>query len=234
MNPIAWDILREFASSDVMTLPDVESRLKLLLGVGYVEEDWRPAINAIFITENDTTAATQEVERLAAAAASNSRLKICIQRPAAQVTAPQIIAIEQDLLTTVKELHKLKGIGESVPLVDELVEPKEERDARMGPETFAGGDTEIVAHVKQLIAAEKGEIIDVDDSEDEDGEGDLSAGLTLSDVAQMCEKLEAACWRFGYSDNLSLPHELRRFCGHLRRMEMKNAKQSTLDSYWRS
>lgn len=63
------------------------------------------------------------------------------------------------------------------------MELKEERDARMGPEKFAGGDAEIVAHVKQLIAAEKGEIIDVDDSEDEDGEGDLSAGLTLSDVA---------------------------------------------------
>ena len=231
MNPVAWDILREFASSNVMTLPDVESRLKLLLGAGYVDGDWRPAIDAILATENDTTAATQEVERLAIAAANNSRLKICIQHPT-QVIAPQITAIKKDLLATVEELHKIKGVGENVPSVDELVEPKEERDARMEPDKFPGGDAEIVAHVKHLIAVEKGEIIEVDDSEDEDGESDLSTGLTLSDVAQMCEKLEAACWRFGYSDNLSLPHELRRFHGHLRQMEMKNAKQSTLDSYW--
>ena len=233
MNPVAWDILREFASSNVMTLPDVESRLKVLLGAEYADEDWWPAIDAIFTTEDDTTAATQEVERLAAAAANDSRLKICIQRPTC-VTAPQIIAVENELLATVEELHRLKGIGRTVPSVDELVEPTEERNARMEPEKFAGGDAEIVAHVNHLIAAEKGETIDVDDSEDEDGEGDLSAGLALSDVAQMCEKLEAACWRFGYSENLSLPHELRRFRGHLRRMEMKNAKQSTLDSYWRS
>ena len=57
--------------------------------------------------------------------------------------------------------------------MDELVEPTEERNARMEPEKFAGGDAKIVAHVKHLIATEKGEIIDVDDSEDEDGESDL-------------------------------------------------------------
>ena len=49
------------------------------------------------------------------------------------------------------------------------MEPTEE----MEPEKFAGGDTEIVAHAKHLIATEKGEIIDVDDSEDEDGKSDL-------------------------------------------------------------
>jgi len=156
-------------------------------------------------------------------------LKIRIQRPT-QVIAPQITAIEKDLLAAVEELHKIKGVGENVPSVDELVELK---DAQMEPDKFPGGDAEIVAHVKHLIVVKKGEIIKVDDSEDEDGENDLSAGLTLSDVAQMCEKLEATCWRFGYSDNLSLPHELCRFHGHLRQMEMKNAKQSTLDSYWR-
>ena len=73
----------------------------------------------------------------------------------------------------------IKGIGETVLSVDaQLVEPTEECDARVEPEKFVGGDAEIVAQVKHLIAAEKGEIIDVDNSEDKDGESDLSAGLT--------------------------------------------------------
>ena len=90
------------------------------------------------------------------------------------------------------------------------------------------GDAEIVAHVKHVIAVEKGEIIKVRTTMVR-----VRAGLTFSDVTQMCEKLEAACWKFGYSDNgLALPYELHRFRGFLRRMEMKNAKQTTLDSFW--
>ena len=49
------------------------------------------------------------------------------------------------------------------------------------------GDAEIVAHVKHIIVVE-GEIIEVDDSEDDDGENDLCAGLTFSDVTQMLRK----------------------------------------------
>ena len=233
MNPTAWDIMREFALSNSIALPEVESRLKTLLGSHYVDQDWRPAIDAIFAAEHDTQLAIQEVEKLAAAAANTSRLKIHIQRPTCEQLPPQIITIEQDLLATVKELHKLKGTpAECVPSVDELVEPEEERKVRLEADKFEGGDAEIIAHVKHLIAVANGEIIDVDDSEEE-GESDPSAGLTLSDVTQMCEKLEGACWRFGYSETgLALPQELRRFRGFLRRMEMKNAKQTTLDSFW--
>ena len=46
------------------------------------------------------------------------------------------------------------------------------------------GDTEIAAHVKHIIVVE-GENIEVDDSEDDDGENDLCAGLTFSNVTQM-------------------------------------------------
>jgi len=87
---------------------------------------------------------------------------------------------------------------------------------------------EIITHVKNLIVVVNGEIIDVDDSE-EKGDGDTSAGLTLSDVTQVCRKLECACRRFDYSGTgLALPQELCGFRGFLRRMEMKSAKQTTL------
>ena len=60
-----------------------------------------------------------------------------------------------------------------------------------------------------------------------------SAGLTLSDVTQVCGKLEGACRRFSYSGTgLALPQELCSFHGSLRRMEMKSAKQTMLESFW--
>ena len=58
----------------------------------------------------------------------------------------------------------------------------EEHNGQMEPEKFAGGDAKIVAHAKHLIATEKGEIIDVDDSEDEDGETDL-CGMCWPDLS---------------------------------------------------
>ena len=77
------------------------------------------------------------------------------------------------------------------------MESREERRFRM--EKFESGYTEIVAHVKHLVAVKNGEIIGVDEEEqDQENESDLSAGLAFeSEIAQMCEKVEAACWRFG-------------------------------------
>ena len=54
------------------------------------------------------------------------------------------------------------------------------------------GDAEIVAHVKHVIVVE-GEIIEVDDSEDDDGENDLCAGLTFSNVMQMGLRKARGC-----------------------------------------
>ncbi|KAI6002582.1 hypothetical protein F5J12DRAFT_913828 [Pisolithus orientalis] len=210
------------------------SHLKTLLGSAYVDQDWQPAINAIFAAENDTNLAIQEVKRLATIAINTSHLTIHIQHPggsSGKQPAPQIITVKKDLLKAVEELHRLKGIKDDVPPVNELVEPREEHEAQMEPDKPMHGDAKIVAHVKQLITAENEDVIEISDSKEE-GKSDSSAGLSLSEVAQVCEKVEAACWRFGYSDNgLTLLHELRRFHGFLRRMEMKSAKQSTLDSW---
>ena len=226
--------MREFASSDSITLPEVESRLKALLGPSYVEQDWQPAIDAIFSAENDTELAIREVERLAAAAANSSCLKIRIHRQTLErPLPPEVIEVERDLLATLNKLHGLKGIPECISSVDEVVEPKEEREFRM-EEKFEGGDAEIVAHVKHLIAVENGEIIDVDEEEEKDeSESDPIAGLTFSEIAQMCEKIEVAYWRFGCGEKgLTFPQDLRRFRGTLAQLETKSKKQVTLHSFW--
>jgi hypothetical protein len=49
----------------------------------------------------------------------------------------------------------------------------------------------------------------------------------------LCEKLEAACMaRAGADSSLDLIHELRAFRATLRRKELHNAKQATLDKFW--
>ena len=80
MNPNAWDLLRKFASSDSLTLPEVEAQLESLLRQRYVDNDWQPALKAIMDAEGDVEAATAAVEKLAGEAAQNSRLKICLRR----------------------------------------------------------------------------------------------------------------------------------------------------------
>ena len=118
--------------------------------------------------------------------------------------------------------------------MDEVVEPKEEHEFRM-EEKFEGGDAEIVAHVKHLIAVENGEIIDVDEEEEEEdeSESDPIAGLTFSEIAQMCEKIEVAYWRFGCGEKgLTFPQDLRRFRGTLAQLETKSKKQVILHSFW--
>ncbi|KAL4066382.1 hypothetical protein V8B97DRAFT_1919461 [Scleroderma yunnanense] len=108
-------------------------------------------------------------------------------------------------------LHTLKGTSGYVLSVDELVQPEEEHKVQVKGDKFEGGDVEIITHVKHLIVVENGEIIDIDDSEEE-GESGLSAGMTLSNVTQMCKKLEGAYWRIGHSEiSLALPQELHHF-----------------------
>jgi len=102
----------------------------------------------------------------------------------------------------------------------------------MEEECFEGRDAEIVVHIMHLITVERGEPIELEES-DEDNEKDLFKELTITEVMQMCEKLEAACWRFGYLENgLTLPQELHRFHRFLRQTEETSKQQVTLESYW--
>ena len=154
-------------------------------------QDWQPMIDAVF-PENDTELTTLEVKRLAAATANSSHLKIHIHHQTLEQLPGEVIEVERDLLTTSKQLHRLNGIPECGSSVDKVVEPKEE--CKFQIEKFEGGDAETVAHVKHLVAVENGEIIDVNEEEQEqESESNPSTGLTFqSEIAQMCEKVEAA------------------------------------------
>ncbi|KAK2463928.1 hypothetical protein APHAL10511_004100 [Amanita phalloides] len=108
MNPNVWDLLRKFASSDSLTLPEVEAQLQLLLGQRYVDNDWQPVLKAVMDAEGDIEAATAVVKKLAIEAAQSSCLKICLWCPEKPLSdsAPQLTVIEQDLMTSIDELQR--------------------------------------------------------------------------------------------------------------------------------
>ncbi|OJA12315.1 hypothetical protein AZE42_14037, partial [Rhizopogon vesiculosus] len=62
-DPVAWKIIRTFATTQ-MTLPDVERDLQAHLSERYVDSDWRPALKAVLIAEEDTEMASNAIDAL--------------------------------------------------------------------------------------------------------------------------------------------------------------------------
>ena len=231
-NPAVWNIIREFATTE-MTIPQVEKQLTDLLGNQYNDKDWRPAIDAVNNAEGDVTATLEAVKELASTS-HLPRLTIRIPARPNQVPTPQLQSVEADLMNAVQELKKRNRIyGEPLTL-EELVNPIEETQDGDSPKEF-DGDAEIVAEVKHQMAVERGEIIDVADDDDEDDEEDDDKDLPVStaEILQLCKQVERLCFKHGAGESSSeLPKHLRRFRAHLLHAELKNAKQTTLDRFF--
>ncbi|KAH7929555.1 DDE-domain-containing protein [Leucogyrophana mollusca] len=229
-DPVAWSIIREFANDDNMSLPAAEKRLAAHLGARYTDDDWHPALKAVMDAERDAVKANEAVERLAAAALRRTGLTLKIPaRP--QVQAPQLVALEKDLMDSVENLKNRKRIIGQPPTVDEILAPVEEKEVGDSVHRFEGGDTAIVAEAQRQLAVERGEVIEVD-SDDEDDE-DKAPVLSHADLTRICEQLEVACISYGDSESsLDLSRHLRRFRALIRHDELMNARQTTLNSFW--
>jgi len=234
----AWDLMREFATTD-LGLPQAEERLKTLLGDQYVDEDWRPMLCAVMEAEGNVETALNAIERLTkdTRIAPPSRLTITIPPRASKLTitippqpreiAPQIASIEDELMASVAELKRRNRIvGEPIDL-ENLVNPREEREIGENEYGFEGGDDEIVAVVRHEIAVENGDVIEVeskDEGEVEEGNGD--------EAMKICQKLEAFCIKSGAECSLELSRELRHFRGYLNREIQSSLKQVSLDVFF--
>jgi hypothetical protein len=99
-----------------------------------------------------------------------------------------------------------------------------------------GGDEEIVEQVQHQIAVDNGEVMVVDSESDGDNEVESEPKLSTAEIMTMCQQLEGVCReKMGGSDCVyHLSQNLRRFRGYLRREELKNAKQMTLDQFFSS
>ncbi|KAG2357400.1 WD40-repeat-containing domain protein [Suillus spraguei] len=109
-----------------------------------------------------------------------------------------------------------------------ILDPQEEKN--VGEVTAYEDDDAIVAEIRRRQAIRSGELVEVEsDDEDEDDPPKVCA----IELIPLCEKLEAACIaRVGADSSLDLVHKLRAFRAALRREELQNAKQATLDKFW--
>jgi hypothetical protein len=226
----AWNILEEFATTD-MTLSQTEDRLRSVLGDGYVDEEWRPALCAVTAAENDVQAALDSINNLRLAA--NPGIVVS-DEPTARTA--QCREVEDDLLKCVAQLTKRNRIHGAPSTLEELVNPAEEQEIGERFREFKS-DEDIVDTVRREEAISRGEIVEVEsesDDEDDPGHQDDDADMGITEMIALCQRLEKASLKGGTSNSLSynVSQVLRRFRVELSRVQMQNAKQVTLTSMW--
>ena len=218
----AWDILEEFATTD-MTLPQAEDALKDHLGDQFIDEKWRPAFDAVMAAEMDCTAALESIKKLR-------------QRPSNPVASATVLPLhastmqckdlEKDLMSSIKELKSRNRIFGSLPTIEELINPPEERENE-SLQRF-DSDNEIVAQVHYKKALEQGEIVEISSDEEEDD----APLVSTTEILDMCKTLGSLCLDTGAGSASELSRILRRFRAEVSQEHMKGMKQTTIVELW--
>jgi len=235
-DPKAWDIIRGFAEGNDISLPDTLSSLESHLGDRYVYADWKPAIDAVFTAEDDTLKALDALEVLRAKAnpqsSPNNNTATHNKTLATTPIIPQLTAFETDLMESVAELHRRRRIVGTVPTLEDLLNPIQEREIGDSPYRFPAGDDDIVAEVLKETEGSQQEVEEI--VSDDDG-GPEEVGISSQEVAELCERLEKVCVIHSDAhgvDVLRLQGQLRKLRGHFRRLDTASRKQSRLDAFW--
>jgi len=238
----AWEVVREFAMSDEMRLPQAEAKLQVVLGDRYVEMEWQPVLKIVMDAENDTTKALDGLDKLTmkhfgcqitqlsvAVDINRSTTQTNNMSPETPATLPQLKSAEDELMKTVKDLQKRKRIIGAPLSLEEMLNPVEELE--VGEMEFGfKDDDEIVAKVMHDQAVKAGEIVEIEEDDEDNDEPEDK--MTLREVGHLCEQLEQFCIKYGSPDaSLDLSRQLRGFRIHLRKTEASNAVQSTLGSW---
>jgi len=216
-----------------MTLPKAEECLKKQLGDRYIVRDWKSALDAVMNVEGDILQAQEALHKLASECQlPRFTIKLPRKSPPESAAIPQIIETERGLMESVEELVRHQQIIGPPPTLEDLVNLVEECEIGDSPYRFEGGDAEIVAVVQHEMAVARGDVIELEDSED-DGEDDVEDVPTRGEVIKLCEVLEKACLSYGDADfSLELPHQLRKYRAKLQRAALLDSIQTSLDSYF--
>jgi hypothetical protein len=218
----AWDIIRNFATMD-MTLPRAEELLKDVFGDAYLDDKWRPALDAVMAAEEDVDMALDAINKIQLA--SNVAAS-----PSANTLMTQCKELEEDLMNSVADLKKHNRIFGEVPTLEQLVNPIEEQDVGESLYRFEGDD-EIVALVRHEQAVECGEVVEI--VSDEEGEEDQCNGdMGSADMIQSCERLKKACLSSVAGSSLEVLRVLCCFRAQLLQVDFQQAKQTMLTSIW--
>ncbi|PPQ89168.1 hypothetical protein CVT25_006541 [Psilocybe cyanescens] len=224
LDPGAWEILHQFASTD-MTLPVAEEKLMTYLGNCYNNKDWCPALKSVMYAEGDVVKAHESLWKFSKIC---EHPKLIIKLPA---HPPQAVAIEENLLKLVETLKSWNRVFGPLPSIEDLVNPAEEsQEAEDSPFAFPEGDHEIIDQVVYKGQVNGWVIYEDEDSDDEEAQ-DPDADLTCCDDIELTERLEHLTlrWKPNAPLTLGLTCHLQDFCGSLCWEESLNAKQTTID-----
>ena len=157
--------------------------------------------------EGDAAQASAAVEKLASAACQRSGLVLKLSLP----KPPQLEVLEQDLT------NKNRIFG-TLPSVDELIDPLEERENLDTEAELFEDDAAIIAEVRRQEEVRTGDAMEVDLDDEDDCCGSKVAAMATSELIALAEKLEAGyVSRVGVDSSPDFLHHLRVFRAELRR-----------------
>ena len=138
--------------------------------------------------------------------------------------------VEEELLDLVAQLKERRCITGQPFTLDELLDPKEEREIGECLDSFEGGDLEIVGIVQAEVGLARGDIEEIDsDSASDDPE---VVPPSLKEMIEACRILEENSLVVYTEGVLNLVQAARRYRGRLQKMSREGAKQTTLDMFF--
>ena len=124
-----------------------------------------------------------------------------------------------------------KQIRGTRPTLEDLLNPVEEREIGESKFRFPGGDAEIIAKV---IRESRGDVEAENEGEESDGEQD-NVAPSLGEAMELCECLEKVCVIHSEAHGVSallLQQQLRKLRAHLRAVQAKSVRQTSLSSFF--
>ncbi|KAH8105697.1 hypothetical protein DFH11DRAFT_1731517 [Phellopilus nigrolimitatus] len=218
-------------------MPETIKKLEAYLKERYLYADWKPAFDAVFQAESDVPAAVSAIHELAHKAQQSAPPAIPDPVPLIpdKATIPQLESFEKSLMEAVDDLKKLNHIRGTAPTLEELVNPIEEMEIGESPYHFPGGDIEIIAEARRLVAEQNGDVTATEVLDDDPEDDNADEVVSAREGIELCEKLEKLCIAHSEADGvaaLELQRQLRHMRGHLRRLDLESHKQVTLDSFF--
>ncbi|KIK95389.1 hypothetical protein PAXRUDRAFT_140745, partial [Paxillus rubicundulus Ve08.2h10] len=233
-DPAAWSIVLDFANGTINSLPVAKNHLHAHLGTQFSFPQWKPAFDAIFGAEEDTSRAVFAVNKLWMQALASASTDTVPSAP----SLPSLKHAETQLMQAVDDLHSRKCIRGTQPTLEDLLNPTAKKEVSNSLDHYPGGDIDIIKEVKEMFKVTKS-------GSDDPADGELSSADNNNDTApvptpcqgmDLCEQLEGLCLHHTEADSLdinSFQCQLQKLCAHLRKVHLNSQTQMMLDNFFR-
>ena len=236
-DPVAWQIILDFAANKICSLPQAEEQLAAYLGSQFSFLQWKPAFDEIFKAEGDDSAALEAVEVLKSKVMAHHSTQP--QTEINHLSLPELECTGSELMQVVDELHRCRQIVGTRPNLEDLLNPVEEKEVGDSPYRYPGGDDEIIEEVRKRkdMLADKASNANSRASGDSDDEDDVAPEFTARQGLDLCAQMEQLCLQHTSEvdsgiDINSLQKQVRKLRGHLRKLDTASQKQVTLDHFF--